>query len=98
MLGGALVLNDDELAEKIGFLQFAAGAVSGPLDAWLTIRGIKTLAVRMERHSSNAQAIAEALVGHRAVERVYYPGLPNHPGHDLASRGRCWRLGRHVPR
>ena len=86
MLGGALVLNDDELAEKIGFLQFAAGAVSGPLDAWLTIRGIKTLAVRMERHSSNAQAIAEALVGHRAVERVYYPGLPNHPGHDLASR------------
>ncbi|MEO6504461.1 MAG: cystathionine gamma-synthase [Terrimesophilobacter sp.] len=86
VLGGALVLNDDELAEKIGFLQFAAGAVSGPLDAWLTIRGIKTLAVRMERHSSNAQAIAEALVGHRAVERVYYPGLPNHPGHDLASR------------
>ncbi|MEO7006484.1 MAG: cystathionine gamma-synthase [Terrimesophilobacter sp.] len=85
VLGGALVLNDDELAEKIGFLQFAAGAVSGPLDAWLTIRGIKTLAVRMERHSSNAQAIAEALVGHPAVERVYYPGLPNHPGHDLAS-------------
>jgi cystathionine gamma-synthase len=86
VLGGALILNDDELAEKIGFLQFAAGAVSGPLDAWLTIRGIKTLAVRMERHSSNAQAIAEALVGHPAVERVYYPGLPNHPGHELASR------------
>jgi cystathionine gamma-synthase len=86
VLGGALILNDDELAEKIGFLQFAAGAVSGPLDAWLTIRGIKTLAVRMERHSSNAQAIAEALVGHPAVERVYYPGLPNHPGHESASR------------
>jgi cystathionine gamma-synthase len=86
VLGGALILNDDELADKIGFLQFAAGAVSGPLDAWLTIRGIKTLAVRMERHSSNAQAIAEALVGHPAVERVYYPGLPNHPGHELASR------------
>ena len=86
VLGGALILNDDELAEKIGFLQFAAGAVSGPLDAWLTIRGIKTLAVRMERHSSNAQAIAEALVGHPAIERVYYPGLPDHPGHDLAAR------------
>lgn len=86
VLGGALILNDDELAEKIGFLQFAAGAVSGPLDAWLTIRGIKTLAVRMERHSSNAQAIAEALVGHPAIERVYYPGLPDHPGHELASR------------
>jgi cystathionine gamma-synthase len=86
VLGGALILDDDELAEKIGFLQFAAGAVSGPLDAWLTIRGIKTLAVRMERHSSNAQAIAESLVGHPAIERVYYPGLPDHPGHDLASR------------
>ena len=86
VLGGALILNDDELAEKVGFLQFAAGAVSGPLDAWLTIRGIKTLAVRMERHSSNAQAIAEAVVGHPAVERVYYPGLPNHPGHELACR------------
>jgi cystathionine gamma-synthase len=86
VLGGALVVDDDELAERIGFLQFAAGAVSAPLDAWLTIRGIKTLAVRMERHSSNAQAIAEALVGHPALERVYYPGLPTHPGHELAAR------------
>jgi len=86
VLGGALVLNDDELAEKVGFLQFATGPVSGPMDAWLTVRGIKTLAVRMERHSANAQALAEALVGHKALENVYYPGLPEHPGHELAAR------------
>ncbi len=86
VLGGALVLNDDELAEKVGFLQFATGPVSAPMDAWLTIRGIKTLALRMERHSSNAQAIAERLVGHPAIERVYYPGLSGHPGHELAKR------------
>lgn len=85
-LGGAVVLNDDELAEKIGFLQFAVGPVSGPMDAWLTVRGIKTLAVRMDRHSSNAQAIADVLVAHPAVERVYYPGLAEHPGHELAAR------------
>jgi cystathionine gamma-synthase len=86
VLGGALVLNDDEMAEKVRFLQFAAGAVSGPMDAWLTVRGIKTLAVRMERHSANAQVVAEALVGHPAIEQVYYPGLPTHPGHELATR------------
>ena len=86
VLGGAVVLNDDELAEKVGFLQFAVGPVSGPMDAWLTVRGIKTLAVRVERHSSNAQAIAEALAGHPTLERVYYPGLPEHPGHELAAR------------
>jgi cystathionine gamma-synthase len=86
VIGGALVLNEDELAEKVGFLQFAAGAVSAPMDAWLTVRGIKTLSVRMQRHSENAQAIAEWLVGHPAVETVYYPGLPTHPGHELAAR------------
>jgi cystathionine gamma-synthase len=86
VLGGALVLNDEELAEKVQFIQFAAGAVSGPMDAWLTVRGIKTLAVRMERHSSNALALAEHLVGNPAVERVYYPGLPDSPGHELARR------------
>jgi cystathionine gamma-synthase len=86
VLGGAVIVNDDQLAEKVGFMQFGAGAVSGPLDAWLTVRGIKTLAVRMERHSSNAQAIAEALVGHPALDAVYYPGLPTHPGHELAAR------------
>jgi cystathionine gamma-synthase len=86
VLGGAVIVNDGELAEKVGFLQFGIGAVSGPMDAWLTVRGIKTLAVRMERHSSNAQALAEALVGHPALEAVYYPGLPDHPGHDIAAR------------
>ncbi|HEY5320811.1 MAG TPA: cystathionine gamma-synthase [Galbitalea sp.] len=86
VLGGAVILRDQELSNKVGFEQFAAGAVSGPLDAWLTIRGIKTLAVRMDRHSANAQAIAERLVGHPAVSAVYYPGLPDHPGHDIAAR------------
>lgn len=86
VLGGAVVTSDDEVAEKVGFLQFAVGPVAGPMDAWLTVRGIKTLAVRVERHSSNAQAIAEALVGHPAIERVYYPGLADHPGHDIAAR------------
>lgn len=86
VIGGAVVLRDEELAAKVGFIQFGVGAVSGPLDAWLTIRGIKTLAVRVERHSANALAIAEALVEHPAIERVYYPGLPTHPGHELASR------------
>ncbi|MDQ1579584.1 MAG: cystathionine gamma-synthase [Microbacteriaceae bacterium] len=86
VIGGALVLNDDELADKVGFLQFAAGAVSAPMDAWLTVRGIKTLSVRMQRHSENAQAIAKWLVGRPAVDTVYYPGLPTHPGHELAAR------------
>jgi cystathionine gamma-synthase len=86
VLGGAVIVNDGELAEKVGFLQFGVGAVSGPLDAWLTVRGIKTLAVRMDRHSSNAQAIAEALVGHPKLDAVYYPGLPTHPGHEVAAR------------
>ncbi|WP_309617159.1 cystathionine gamma-synthase [Salinibacterium sp.] len=86
VLGGALVLNDDALAEKVGFLQFAVGAVSSPMDAWLTVRGIKTLAVRAERHSSNALAIASALVGHPQLDAVYYPGLDTHPGHDIAAK------------
>jgi cystathionine gamma-synthase len=86
VVGGALIINDDELADKVGFLQFGIGAISGPMDAWLTTRGIKTLAVRIDRHSSNAQTIAEALVGHPAIEAVHYPGLPAHPGHELASR------------
>ena len=84
VIGGGLVINDDELAEKVKFIQFAAGPVSAPLDAWLTVRGIKTLAVRMERHSSNALAIARYLQTHPAIEKVYYPGLESHPGHELA--------------
>jgi cystathionine gamma-synthase len=86
VIGGAVVTSDAELAEKVRFHQFAAGAVSGPMDAWLTSRGIKTLAVRMERHSANAQAIAEAIQGHGAVTAVHYPGLDSHPGHALAAR------------
>ncbi|HEV7812718.1 MAG TPA: cystathionine gamma-synthase [Leifsonia sp.] len=86
VIGGAVVIDDEELAGKVQFIQFAAGAVSSPMDAWLTTRGIKTLAVRMEKHTSNAQAIAESLVGHPAIDAVYYPGLPTHPGHELAAR------------
>ena len=86
VIGGAVVTSDAAVAEKVGFHQFAAGAVSGPLDAWLTTRGIKTLAVRMDRHSASAQAIASAIEDHAAVARVYYPGLASHPGHELAAR------------
>jgi cystathionine gamma-synthase len=85
VLGGAVILKSGELADKVEFLQFGVGAVSGPMDAWLTIRGIKTLAVRMDRHSSNAATIAERLVGHHKLTAVYYPGLADHPGHDLAA-------------
>jgi cystathionine gamma-synthase len=86
VVGGALVLNDDTLAEKARFLQFAVGAVSGPHDAWLTTRGIKTLHVRMQRHSESALAVAHHLVEHPKVNRVFYPGLPDHPGHEVAAR------------
>jgi cystathionine gamma-synthase len=86
VVGGAVVLRDQELAEKVAFVQFGGGAISSPFDAWLTIRGIKTLSVRMERHSTNAQTVAEALLAHPAVEHVYYPGLPEHPGHDVAAK------------
>ncbi|MFF9563599.1 cystathionine gamma-synthase [Leifsonia sp. NPDC014704] len=86
VIGGALIFADEELAQKAQFIQFAAGAVSSPMDAWLTTRGIKTLQVRVRQHSANAQAIAESLVGHGGVEAVYYPGLPTHPGHELAAR------------
>jgi len=86
VVGGAVVLRDAELAEQVKFLQFAAGAVSGPLDAWLTTRGIKTLAVRVQRHGENALAVAHALAAHPKVTRVHYPGLPEHPGHELAAR------------
>ncbi|ROS47559.1 MULTISPECIES: cystathionine gamma-synthase [unclassified Curtobacterium] len=86
VVGGAVVLADQELAAKVQFLQFGAGAISSPFDAFLTTRGIKTLAVRMERHSTNAQAVAEALVAAPGIERVYYPGLTDHPGHDVAAR------------
>jgi cystathionine gamma-synthase len=86
ILGGAVIVNDAELHEKIRFIQFAAGAVSSPFDAWLTHRSLKTLAVRMDRHCKNAQAVAEFLDAHDKVEQVYYPGLPAHPGHGLAKK------------
>lgn len=86
VVGGAVVLRDQELADKVQFVQFGGGAISSPFDAWLTIRGIKTLSVRMERHSQNAQTVAEALLAHPAVEHVYYPGLPEHQGHDVAAK------------
>lgn len=86
VVGGAIVVNDPDLAEKIGFVQFAVGAVSGPMDAFLTTRGLKTLGVRMDRHSDNAQAVAEWLLERPEVEAVLYPGLPTHPGHELAKK------------
>jgi cystathionine gamma-lyase len=85
VVGGAVV-GRRELLQPIAFYQNAAGGVPGPFDAWLTLRGVKTLAVRMERHCANAQALAEWLTTQPAVERVYYPGLAKHPGHDLARR------------
>jgi cystathionine gamma-synthase len=86
ILGGAVIVNDAELHEKIRFIQFAAGAVSSPFDAWLTHRSIKTLAVRMDKHCTNAQAVAEFLAAHKNVEQVYYPGLSTDPGHELAKK------------
>jgi cystathionine beta-lyase/cystathionine gamma-synthase len=84
VVGGALVVNDSELGEQLYFLRNAVGSAPGPFDAWLTLRGAKTLAVRMDRHCQNAQRIADMLVSHPAVAEVYYPGLPAHPGHETA--------------
>jgi cystathionine gamma-synthase len=86
VIGGAIVTNDAALAAKLRFLQKSLGAVPGPFDAWLILRGMKTLALRMERHCENARAVAAFLDEHPAVERVLYPGLPSHPGHDVARR------------
>jgi cystathionine gamma-synthase len=86
VVGGALVTNDEELDTAFAFLQNGAGAVPGPFDSYLTMRGLKTLVLRMQRHSENAAAVAEFLSGHPAVSRVLYPGLPDHPGHDVAAR------------
>jgi cystathionine beta-lyase/cystathionine gamma-synthase len=86
MVSGVAVTNDPELAERIGFLQFAAGAIPGPFDCWLASRGVKTLALRMERHDASARILAERLDAHPAVKRTIYPGLPSHPHHELAKR------------
>jgi cystathionine gamma-synthase len=84
VIGGAAVFADAELAERVAFTQNATGSVAGPFDAWLTLRGIKTLAARMDRHCRNAMRIAQMLAEHPAVAEVFYPGLPSHPGHKIA--------------
>jgi cystathionine gamma-synthase len=86
VVGGALVVGDTALGEELAYHQNAMGAVNGPFDAWLTLRGIKTLGVRMDRHCDNAERIAAFLVGHPAVGAVLYPGLPEHAGHDVAAK------------
>lgn len=86
VIGGALITSDAAVYEKVKFYQNAAGAVPGPWDCWLVLRGLKTLKVRMREHEANALHLARVLEGHAAVERVYYPGLPAHPQHDLAKR------------
>src|ERR1700759_4468482 len=86
LVGGALVTNNQELDDAFAFLQNGAGAVPGPFDAYLTMRGVKTLVLRMQRHSENALAVAEFLAAHPAVSAVLYPGLPSHPGHEVAAR------------
>jgi len=86
VVGGALITNDEELDAAFAFLQNGAGAVPGPFDAYLTMRGLKTLVLRMQRHSENAAAVAEFLAGHASVSAVLYPGLPTHPGHQIAAR------------
>jgi cystathionine gamma-synthase len=86
VVGGALVLNDAELHERAKFHQNAMGAINGPFDAWLTLRGVKTLAVRMERHCDNAERITQYLLGHPKIAQVLYPGLPEHPNHEVAAK------------
>jgi cystathionine gamma-synthase len=86
VIGGALVVDDTALAERLRFHQNAMGAVPGPFDCWLVLRGVKTLGVRMDRHCANATRVAEMLVAHPAVGTVYYPGLPGHRGHELAAK------------
>jgi cystathionine gamma-lyase len=86
VVGGALVLNDEEVYQSLKFYANAAGGVPSPFDSWLTLRGIKTLAVRMRQHEENAKAVAKYLVEHPRIEKVYYPGLTSHPDYELARR------------
>ncbi|HET6212567.1 MAG TPA: cystathionine gamma-synthase, partial [Micromonosporaceae bacterium] len=86
VVGGALVVGDEALGQDLAFHQNAMGGVNGPFDAWLTLRGVKTLGVRMDRHCDNAERVVEYLSRHRAVAGVLYPGLPEHPGHELAAK------------
>jgi len=86
LVGGFVATNDPTIAERLYFLQKSLGAIPGPFDCWLTLRGVKTLALRMRAHSANARAVAAFLEQHDSVERVLYPGLPSHPGHEIAAR------------
>jgi len=86
LIGGAVVTSDTDLIERLGFLTNAVGAVPGPMDCYLALRGLKTLAVRMQRHGENAARVVEFLAGHPKVDQVYYPGLATHAGHDVAAR------------
>jgi cystathionine beta-lyase/cystathionine gamma-synthase len=86
VVGGAIVTNSKEIYETLKFHQNAAGAIPGPFDCWVVLRGVKTLGLRMDRHAANAMAVAQFLRGHPAISRVWYPGLPDHPGHDVARR------------
>lgn len=86
MVGGVLVTTRDDLAERLGFIQNAAGGVPGPMDCWLALRGIKTLPLRMRQHDANGRAVAAWLAQRREVRKLYYPGLTSHPQHDLACR------------
>ena len=86
VVGGALITADDELGQQLAFHQNSMGAIAGPFDSWLVLRGIKTLGVRMDRHCSNAERVVDFLAGHPAVAGVLYPGLPEHPGHETAAR------------
>jgi cystathionine gamma-synthase len=86
VVGGALVVRDAALGDELAYHQNAMGAVPGPFDAWLTLRGLKTLPVRMERHCDNAELVVDLLRGHPRVTEVRYPGLADHPGHDVATK------------
>ncbi len=85
-VGGVVISNDDSLAEQIGFLQNAVGAILSPFDSWLVLRGVKTLAVRMKQHEENGRVMAQYIARHPKVVKTYYPGLPDHPQHELAKR------------
>ncbi|RSN70688.1 MULTISPECIES: cystathionine gamma-synthase [Actinomadura] len=86
VVGGALIVSDPGLGERLAFNQNSMGAVAGPFDAWLTLRGIKTLGVRMDRHCANAERVVDLLTRHPSVRQVLYPGLPDHPGHETAAK------------
>ncbi len=86
LVSGVAVTSDDALAERLAFLQNGLGAVAGPFDSWLVLRGLKTLPVRMRQHCENARAVAGFLGGHPSIQRVLYPGIPDHPGHEIATR------------